>query len=77
MNKFNIVGIFLFLPILCSKSRKVGLMASSHQSDRLNEILFSSGEAVNRTDTGNENRYASNKPSDPGNSGIFCSLIFY
>ena len=74
MNKFNIVGIFLFLPILCSKSRKIEVTRSSREGEGLNEILFSSGEAVNSTDEENGKRYARNKPSDPGDSS---PIYFY
>ena len=71
MNKFNIVGIFLFLPILYSKSRKVGVITSSRQSDPsapdFKTISFlPSKEATNRTDISTETRYSSHKLTDPG-----------
>ena len=74
MNKFNIVGIFLFLPILYSKSRKVGVITSSLQSDPqtppvsdVKTISFlPSKEATNRTDISTETRYSSHKLTDPG-----------
>ena len=71
MNKFNIVGIFLFLPILCSKSRKVGVIIPSLQSDPQtapnSEFSFlASKEMKNRTDISTEPRYASHQQTDPG-----------
>ena len=74
MNKFNIVGIFLFLPILCSKSRKVitSRLKSDPQPqtplapDFKNISFLPSKEATNRTDISTESRYASHKLTDPG-----------
>ena len=55
MNKFNIVGIFLFLPIFCSKGRKVFLVRSGLGGEE--------GDA-----NGTELRYATHKQTDPGKS---------
>ena len=75
MNKFNIVGIFLFLPILCSKSRKVGVITASPQdkpqtppAPGFKTISFlPAKEAKNRTDISKtESRYASHIQTDPG-----------
>lgn len=82
MNKFNIVGIFLFLPILCSKSRKVGVITSSLESDppapNFKTISFlPSKEANNRTGIRTETRYASHKQTNPGKLGwiVYCPFI--
>ena len=60
MNKFNIVGIFLFLPIFCSKGRKVFLVRSGLGGEE--------GDA-----NGTELRYATHKQTDPGH---FSNLVF-
>ena len=88
MNKFNIVGIFLFLPIFCSKSRKVGVIPASLQSDPKTppvppQLSLPSKEVNNRTDVSTESRFASHIQTDPGKrhnyrlDSLSCYIFLY